>query len=130
MNQVSFITQEAWMSFTTRFLQLRKQQGLTQQQMADLTQLHVTQVRRYEAGEAQPSLDAIKKVALAFHVSADWLIFEAEEREPKDNLKLKFEAVAQLNDEEKHVVITLIDSMLLKHQTRQFFQPDQSLSST
>lgn len=118
------------MSFTTRFLQLRKQQGLTQQQMADLTQLHVTQVRRYEAGEAQPSLDAIKKVALAFHVSADWLIFEEEEREPKNNLKLKFEAVAQLNDEEKHVVITLIDSMLLKHQTRQFFQPDKSLSST
>ncbi|RUB20515.1 XRE family transcriptional regulator, partial [Pseudomonas aeruginosa] len=60
------------MSFTERFLQLRKQHGLTQQQMAETVGIHITQVKRYESGEAQPSLEILKKVATAFNVTTDW----------------------------------------------------------
>lgn len=87
------------MSFTERFLQLRKQHSLTQQQMADTVGIHITQVKRYESGEAQPSLEILKKVATAFNVTTDWLVFEQGEREPQDELKLKFEAVAQMDED-------------------------------
>ncbi|MGY2287923.1 helix-turn-helix domain-containing protein [Pseudomonas gingeri] len=72
-----------WMSFTERFLRLRKQHSLTQQQMADTVGIHITQVKRYESGEAQPLLEVLKKVAVAFNVSTDWLMFEENEREPQ-----------------------------------------------
>ncbi|MGV7959575.1 helix-turn-helix transcriptional regulator [Photorhabdus tasmaniensis] len=107
-----------WMSFSTRFLQLRKQQGLTQPQMADKVGIHLTQVRRYESGEAQPSLDILKRIAITFNVSADWLIFEEGEREPQDELKLKFEAVKQMDEEEQRSVTSVLDAMILKHQAK------------
>ena len=111
------------MSFTDRFLQLRKKHLLTQQQMADAVGIHITQVKRYEGGDAQPSLDALKKIAVAFNITTDWLIFEDGEREPKDELKLKFEAITQMDEDERHVVLSVLDSMILKHQARQFFTP-------
>ncbi|TBU81904.1 hypothetical protein DNK34_04215 [Pseudomonas dryadis] len=70
----------SWMSFTERFLQLRKQNGLTQRQMAEAVGIHVTQVKRYEAGETRPSLEILKKIAVAFSVTTDWLVFTETER--------------------------------------------------
>ncbi len=44
---------------------MRRERDLTQQEMADAIGVHVNQVRRYEAGATQPSLDALKKIAVA-----------------------------------------------------------------
>lgn len=107
-----------WMSFSSRFLALRKEYGLTQPQMADKVGIHLTQVRRYESGEAQPSLDILKRIAVTFNVSADWLIFEDGEREPQDELKLKFEAIKQMDEEEMKSVTSILDALILKHQAR------------
>lgn len=128
MVNTKFSYSVVWMSFTDRFLQLRKQHALTQQQMADTVGIHITQIKRYEAGEAQPSLDILKKIAVAFSVSTDWLIFEEGEREPQDELKLKFEAITQMDNDERHVVLSVLDSMILKHQTKRFFIPQSGTS--
>ncbi|OOX81428.1 transcriptional regulator [Snodgrassella alvi] len=100
-------------------LWLPKQHKLTQPQMADKVGIHLTQVRRYEAGEAQPSLDILKKIATTFNVTTDWLIFEEGEREPQDELKLKFEAVKQMTADEQKSVKEILDAMILKHQAKQ-----------
>jgi transcriptional regulator with XRE-family HTH domain len=55
-------------------------------------------VRRYEAGSAQSSLEGLKKIALALHVSLDELVFDPSERGERgpqgERLTLLFEAVA------------------------------------
>nr|WP_275234886.1 helix-turn-helix transcriptional regulator [Pantoea ananatis] len=107
-----------WMSFSTRFLSLRKEHGLTQPQMADKVGIHLTQVRRYESGVVQPSIDILKRIAVTFNVSTDWLIFEDGEREPQDELKLKFEAIKQMDEEELKSVTSILDALILKHQAR------------
>jgi len=118
------------MSFPVRFIQLRKQQGLTQQGMADAIGIHITQVKRYESGAAQPSLDILKKIAVAFNVTTDWLIFEDEEREPTDDFKLKFEAIQQMDAEEQKVIRSVLDSLILKHQARRWVEPDRYATGT
>ncbi len=80
--------------------------------------IYLPQVRRYESGEAQPSLDILKRIAVTFNVSADWLIFEDGEREPQDELKLKFEAIKQMDEEEIKSVTSILDALILKHQAR------------
>jgi transcriptional regulator with XRE-family HTH domain len=107
------------MSLPKRFAQLRKEQGLTQLQMAEMIGIHLTQVKRYESGQAQPSIEILKKIALAFHTTTDSLVFEEGERELPDGLKLQFEAVNQLPAEEIQVIRSLLDGMLIKHQTKQ-----------
>ncbi|QZI70568.1 helix-turn-helix domain-containing protein [Pseudomonas protegens] len=81
-------------------------------------------VKRYESGETQPSLEVLKKVAVAFNVTTDWLVFEEGEREPQNELKLKFEAVAHMDEEERRSILDLLDAMILKHQTKRFFVPN------
>ncbi len=107
------------MSFPKRFIQLRKEYKLTQQEMANTAGMHITQVKRYEAGEAQPSIEILKKIATAFHVTSDWLIFEEDERELPNTLQLKFEAVSQMSKEDQHTIQSLIDGMILKHTANQ-----------
>ena len=63
--------------------------------------MHITQVRRYEAEQAQPSIEILKKIALAFNVTSDWLIFEEDERALPDTLQLKFEAVSKMPEEDQ-----------------------------
>ena len=50
----------ACMSIQQRLITLGREHDLTQQQMADAMGVHVNQVRRYEAGATQPSLEALK----------------------------------------------------------------------
>ena len=83
------------MSPPARLIALRKERGLTQQQMANSIGIHVNSLKKYESGQAQPSLDALKKIALALNVGTDFLLFEEHERGPSDELALQFEAVSQ-----------------------------------
>ncbi len=107
------------MPFSERLANLRKQRGLTQEGLADLISITKTQVYRYESGTSQPTLDVIKRLAIALSVTADELIFEEGERQPDDSLSLLMEGVNRLSADEKHVIREIIEGMLVKHQTRQ-----------
>jgi transcriptional regulator with XRE-family HTH domain len=113
------------MHFPARLIQLRKQHSLTQQALADAVGIHVNQIKRYEAGSAQPTLETLVSVAKCLHVSLDVLVFNDTERDPQDELKLKFEAVAQMDPLERQAVDSLLDAMILKHQAKQFFTPSK-----
>jgi transcriptional regulator with XRE-family HTH domain len=106
------------MHFPARLIQLRKAAGLTQQTLSETAELHVNQIRRYEAGTAQPTLEALIRLAKALHVSLDTLVFEDDERGPDEEFKLRFEALTQLDAGERAVVRELLDGMLLKHQAK------------
>ncbi len=106
--------------FAQRLSALRKQKSLTQQQLADRVQTHVQQLKRYEAGSSQPTLDVIRKLAVALGVTSDQLLFGKDERGPDDELRLQFEAVTRLDPEEKKVIRSVIESILLRHEARRW----------
>ena len=110
------------MSLTTKLIQLRKLKGLTQQAMADTVGIHVNSIKKYEADQAQPSIEVLKKIATAFHVSTDSLLFDSHERGPEDDLKLQFEAISSFESEEKKVIKALLEGMILKHETKRIAQ--------
>ena len=109
------------MSFPTRLTALRKARGLTQQQMADQLGTHVSQLKRYEYGTSQPTVEVFKRITLALNVSADELLFEPGERGPrKEDLKFQFEAVSRLSKKEQETVRLVIDSILLMHDAKRY----------
>ena len=118
------------MYFPARLIQIRKATDQTQQQLADVAGVHVNQVRRYEAGSAQPTLEALIKLAKALHVSLDELVFDEDERGPGDTLRLQFEALQQFDDEERQTAQAVLEGLILKHQAKQsqlrMQQPAQS----
>lgn len=115
------LSQAHWlsMSFQDRLAALRKEKKLTQQVLADQVGVHVVQIRRYEAGDAQPTLEVIRKLAVALSVSADSLIFDKDERGPGDDFRMQFEALNRFTPDEKKVVKQLLDSLILQHTANQ-----------
>jgi len=107
-------------NFPEHLALLRKEKGLTQPQLAEKIGVHVAQVRRYEAGTSQPTLDVIRAIAVALGISADELLFAKDERGPSDDLKLQFEAVSKFDPESKKVVQQVLDSMILQQEARRW----------
>ena len=77
----------------------------------------------HEGGSAQPSVDALIRLAKALAITTDELLFEEDERGPDDTLRLHFEAVSKLSPEEQDTVISVIDGLLLKHDAQRWSQP-------
>ena len=117
------------MSFPERLAALRKEHGFTQQQMADKIGMHVSQLKRYEAGSSQPTIEVFRRIALALNVSADMLLFEEGERGPDDRLKLQFEAVSHLDEKEREAVETVIAGVLHMHDAKRWNPPPQPTPS-
>ncbi len=111
---------KATTDFPQRLAALRKERSLTQQSLAGRIGVHVVQLRRYESGASQPTLDVIRQLALALSISADLLLFGKDERGPDDDLKLQFEAVSHFDPDDKNVIRSLLESMILRHEAKRW----------
>jgi len=109
------------MNFSTRLAQIRKSQGLTQQGLSDASGVHINQIRRYESDSAQPTLEGLIKLAKALHVSLDELVFNDDSREPSGSkMKLLFEAVERLREDEQTIIQELLEGMIVKYEARRW----------
>lgn len=116
----TFITRPFTMSLAQRLVSLRKQKGLTQQALANALGLHITQVKRYEAGTSQPSLEALRKIAQTLRVTTDSLIFEPGELDPDEDLRLQFNAISHMPEEEQRVIKQLLEGMIIKYEAERW----------
>lgn len=107
-------------AFPARLVALRKERGLSQQALATAVNVHVNQVRRYEAGRSQPTLDVLRSLAKALRVSIDGLVFDAADRGPDDEFRMQFEALATLGKDERRIVKAVLDALLLQHDAKRW----------
>jgi len=108
------------MGFPERLAAARKRRGLTQKSLAEASGMSHIQVHRYEGGNAQPTLEAIKRLAVALGVTTDQLVFDEDERGPSDELKLQFEALSAFDDEDRAIARAVIESLILRHQSKRW----------
>ncbi len=106
--------------FPQRLATLRKERSISQKQLAEAIGIHYTQVRRYEAGSSQPTLDVLRSLATTLRVSADVLLFDESERPLDDDFKPHLEALSNLNPEERKVAKDVIEALLLKHEAKRW----------
>ena len=110
------------MEFAQRLVALRKGLALTQLVLAEMVGIHVSQLRRYETGTSQPTLDVLRKLTIALRVSADALIFGKNERGPAEELRFQFEAASRLDPKEQEVVKSVLEGILLKHEAKRLMR--------
>jgi transcriptional regulator with XRE-family HTH domain len=105
------------MEFGERLAELRRAAGLTQASLAERAGVHVAQLGRYEAGKTEPTLGALRRLAVALSVSCDALVFGDDERLPDDErLRLAFEATVHLHPDEREQVHALLEAFLARHE--------------
>jgi transcriptional regulator with XRE-family HTH domain len=107
--------------FAKRLRDLRRAKGLSQTELGKLAGLHYTHIGRYERGASRPSGDALKRLADVLGVTSDYLLEGAADEAAKARfedfeLLQQFREVAQLSDDDKHVIKRLLDAFLtMKH---------------
>jgi transcriptional regulator with XRE-family HTH domain len=111
-------------AFPERLTAARKARGLTQEGLGKMAELTKLQIHRYERGASQPTLEALKRLAIALNASIDELVFEDEERKPEGELQLLFEGVSRLDPGEQQLIKELIESIMLKHDAKRYFKQE------
>ena len=102
--------------FSDRLAALRRERGLTQVQLAARVGVHPSQLHRYEAGAAQPTLEVIRSMCLALSVSADALLFSDDSRSlVDDRLRRAFESAVYLSPHEQAVVAEVVEAFAAAH---------------
>lgn len=62
------------MEFNEKLQQLRKNKGITQEELAEVLYVSRTTVSKWELGRGYPSIDSLKDIAIFFSVSVDDLL--------------------------------------------------------
>lgn len=116
------------MPFAEKLSKLRKDKGLTQEDLAKKVGVGIAQMRRYEKGASSPTLEVIKGMARTLGVSADELIFDENEgvapaRILDRKLLAQFEQLSMLNPHDRDAVQTIIESMIIKNRIQEVMPP-------
>lgn len=62
------------MEFNEKLQQLRKQKGLTQEELAQALYVSRTAISKWESGRGYPNIDSLKALAKFFHITIDELL--------------------------------------------------------
>lgn len=103
-----------------RIRELREDKDLTQKQLADALYMQLTQYRRYETGEREPSLETAVAIARFYNVSVDYIagIRELEQEIEKGYLtqeeKFLIAGFRRLSDINKGRLLERLDNLSAK----------------
>ena len=88
---------------------------------ADAVGIHVNQIKRYEAGTTQPTLEVLIKFTKALHISLDTLV-SGETPELDDQLRMHLEAIRDLDTDDKKIIQEVLAGLLFKYQAKRWTQ--------
>ncbi len=83
--------------FAARLQTLRKDHGMTQEQMAEALNISLEHLSKMERGKRKPSTDLIVAMACYFHVSTDYLLM-GKDCGMEDHRTRIMDVVAQLTE--------------------------------
>ena len=114
--------------FAKNLARFRKEKGLTQEELVKRSGVAISQIRRYEADNASPTLDVITNLAKALGVSIDELVFDkatgvATGKIMDRELLEQFEMVCSLEEEDREAVKKILEGIIVKHQVEKMMRP-------
>ena len=116
-------------SFGEKLKMARKKLGWSQDGLGKKVEIHGRHVGKYENNKAMPNAETIIRIARALKVSIDYLLLNDLDENTTPTVILrdsdlirKFEAVEKMNEDDRHVVISLIDAYIKKQQMETVLQ--------
>ena len=96
------------MSLGSNLRRMRKDRGLSQEQLSDKTGIRVAHISKIESDGTDPKLSTIYKLLESLECSADSLLMDKNKVGLDSIMKATLERVDQLPDENKRVLIDVI----------------------
>ncbi|MBW1850298.1 MAG: helix-turn-helix domain-containing protein [Deltaproteobacteria bacterium] len=116
------------MSFGENLAKVRKDRGLTQEELVKISGVGISQIRRYEANKSTPSLDAIVRLVKALGASIDEMVFDkataiAENKIIDRELLEQFEMISGMDEEERKLVKKVLEGVIMRNQMEKMLKP-------
>lgn len=108
------------MSFGERLSEVRKKQGLSQDELASMIGTQGPAIGRYERSVAKPTIEVAGKLAEVLNVSLDYLVGNSDVELDKKTLQRILD-VQKLPESIKEKVFYLIDVSIKDFKTRQAY---------
>lgn len=82
---------------------LRRRAGISQQDLCDLAQVHLTSIGRIERGEGNPKLDMLARIATALDTNVSDLVkgITADDVDPKKRRRITAADLIRARDEQE-----------------------------
>ena len=104
--------------------QLRKEQKMTQDELAKLLKTSISVIGRYERDEMTPSIEVAKKIAGFLNTTVGYLLGETQEtnlfKDP-DMLE-RLNDIVELPEKEKEALLMSVDAFLRDSKTRKAYK--------
>ena len=101
------------MDFGSSVVELRKEQGISQTELATRLGIHKNVLGRYERNEVLPSIEIARKIADILDVSLDYLTGKADVQMDKVTRQRILE-VSKFEDTDKEHIFSVIDAFIAK----------------
>lgn len=110
--------------FGSRLKELRQKRELSQQELANMVGIHLSQLSRLERGINTPSAETVLALARALRATTDALLGGDRNGEQQIEIKSvrlyeRFRALGDLSKEDQETAIKVIDALIAKHKVRQ-----------
>ena len=101
------------MEFGSTVVQLRKEQGISQTELARQLGIHKNVLGRYERNEVLPSIEIARKIADILDVSLDYLTGKVDVEMDKTTKKRILE-VSKFDETDRLHIFSVIDAFIAK----------------
>ena len=112
-------------TFQERLKELRKKKSISQAKLAELIEVHFTQVSRYERGETKPGAKVMTKLAKVLDTTTDYLMNGTIDDIALDagldkEIISRFREVQEFGFEDKKTILSLLDAFIAKNKISQY----------
>lgn len=98
--------------------QLRKEKGLSRDDLGSIVGTSGAVIGRYEREEITPSVEIANKIAQALDVSLDYLVGNNAVIVKDKKIVERIEAIANMPDEEQKQLFNVIDALIRDYKTK------------
>ena len=116
----SYATENNW--FGQRLRSLRKQRGLSQTELGELSEIHFSHISRYERGAAQPTADTLKRLSEALKISVAHLVEESDAPIEDPEIRQQLREIESLPENDRQVVKRLLGAFLFEQRIKKISQ--------
>jgi transcriptional regulator with XRE-family HTH domain len=107
--------------FGNNVLLVRKEKGLSRDELAELIGTSAPVIGRYERGDMVPSVEIATKLAAVLETSLDFLVGKSSIIEKNKSMIERFEEIYHLPETKQNELINVIDAYLRDFKTSQSY---------
>ena len=95
-----------------KFQEYRQKNHLTQNQVAELTNLEPRHISQIERGLSKGSIDTLLKLCNAYHITPDIILYDLLDDDVKNSISIYEENFKKLSKRDKESILHFIDFFL------------------